>query len=74
MTEQTYRTGANVARAEFSSLVNTVQVRVARMSIDKLHLAHKDATAGTGHYVTITSGVIAGSADITSSWIIFAQP
>ncbi len=43
MTEQTYKTEANVARAEFSSLVNTVQVRFARVSVDMLHLADRDA-------------------------------
>ena len=42
MTEQTYKTDANVARAEFSSLVNTVQARFARVSIDKIHLADRD--------------------------------
>jgi len=53
VTEQTYKTDANAARAEFSSLVNTVQVRFTGVSMDKSHLAdrrkHFRVLAGSGN-------------------------
>ena len=36
MTEQTYRTDAHAARAEFSSLLNTVQASLHRLTLEKL--------------------------------------